>query len=136
MVTYSLENNIPSYVIQQRKLHWKGWEFPKAGVEKFESKKKAVRREIKEETDLEIIKINSHKNKGKYLYKKEFKDRPGIIGQTFKLYSVEVKKGKIVIDKNEHTSARWMSYATAMKKITHQNQKDSLKLVNDFLTSK
>ena len=73
ILTFNLEKNKPEYLILKRKLHWKGWEFPKAGIERFESKKKAVKREIKEETGLEIIKINSHKNKGKYLYKKEFK---------------------------------------------------------------
>lgn len=133
MVAYSLESGKPEYIIQKRKLHWKGWEFPKAGLEKKESKKEAARREIKEETGLEIIRVTSHKYKGKFLYPEELPDRPGMVGQTYYLYSVEVKKGKIKIDKKEHTSARWVDYKTAMKMLTHQNQKDSLKIVNDWL---
>ncbi|HKL23505.1 MAG TPA: NUDIX domain-containing protein [Candidatus Nanoarchaeia archaeon] len=136
MVAYSLESGKPEYIIQHRKLHWKGWEFPKAGLKKGESKKEAARREIKEETGLEIIKVTSHKYKGKFLYPKELPDRPGISGQTYYLYSVELKKGKIKVDKKEHTSARWVDYETAMKMLTHQNQKDSLKIVNDWLKDK
>jgi 8-oxo-dGTP pyrophosphatase MutT (NUDIX family) len=134
MVAYSLESGKPEYIIQNRKLHWKGWEFPKAGLEKRESKKGAARREIKEETGLEIIRVTSHKYKGKFLYPKELPDRPGMIGQTYYLYSVEVKKGKIKIDKREHTSARWVDYKTAIKMITYQNQKDCLKIVNNWIT--
>jgi len=136
MVTYSLESGKPEYIIQKRNLHWKGWEFPKAGLEKGESKKEAARREVKEETGLDIIKVTSHKYKGKFLYPKELPDRPGMIGQTYYLYSVEVKKGKIKIDRKEHTSARWVDYNTAMKMITYQNQKDCLKIVNDWITDR
>jgi bis(5'-nucleosidyl)-tetraphosphatase len=134
MVTYAIENNKPVYVIQRRKLHWVGWEFPKGGIEKYESKKNTIKREIKEETGLEIIKITNHKVKGKYKYKKELKDRPGIIGQTYTLYSVEVKKDKIKFDKKEHTSSKWMTYEEAMKKLTFDNQKESLTLVHNWIS--
>lgn len=136
MVTYNLENEKPEYVIQERRLHWRGWEFPKAGVELFETKRHAVKREVKEETGLEIIKIKNHHEKGKYKYTKIFPDRPGMIGQTFSLYSVEVKKAKIIIDKKEHFSSKWVSYNQAMKLITHKNQRECLKLVNDWLEEK
>jgi 8-oxo-dGTP pyrophosphatase MutT (NUDIX family) len=136
IVTYSLENKKPLYIIQKRKLHWKGWEFPKGGIEKFESRKKTIRREIAEETGLEIKKIKSHKYSGKYKYPKELPDRPGIIGQTYNLFSVEVKKGKIIIDKKEHSSSKWATYKEAMSKLTHENQKESLKIVNDWLKEK
>ena len=133
MVAYSLETGKPEYVNQKRHLQWKGWEFPKAGIKSTESKKEATRREIKEETGLEILKVTSHKYKGDFFYEKEFEDRPGIKGQTYFLYSVEVKKGKIKVDKREHTSARWMDYESAVKKLTHQNQKDCLNIVRNWI---
>jgi 8-oxo-dGTP pyrophosphatase MutT (NUDIX family) len=136
MVAYSLESGKPEYIIQHRKLHWEGWEFPKAGLEQGETKKEAVKREIKEETGLKILKITSHKYQGKFMYQKELPDRQGIVGQTYYLYSVELEKGKIKVDKKEHTSARWVDYETAMKMLTHQNQKDSLKIVNDWITDR
>lgn len=134
MVVYSLESGKPEYVIQKRHLHWKGWEFPKAGIKSTESKKEAAKREVKEETGLEILKVTSHKYKGEFMYEKEFSDRPGVKGQTYFLYSVEAKKDKIKVDKREHTSARWVDYKTATKMLTYQNQKDCLKIVNDWIT--
>ena len=133
MVTYYLEKNKIFYVLQYRKLHWKGWEFPKGGVEKFEFERKAIRREIAEEVGLPIKRISSHKLNGKYKYPKELKDRPGIVGQTYKLYSVEVEKGKIKFDQKEHSSSKWATYQEAIKKLTHKEQKESLKIVDDWL---
>ncbi|MBT4376395.1 NUDIX domain-containing protein [archaeon] len=134
-VTYYLtKSNKPVYLLQKRKLHWKGWEFPKAGVNKLESKKHALRRELKEETGLAPIKIINHKIKGKYKYPKELDDRKGIGGQTYILFSVQVKKGKLKLDKKEHYSAKWLTFDKALKIITHPNQKKCLRIVNKFLT--
>jgi len=70
IVTYYLEkNNSPMYLIQKRKKHWKGYEFPKGGIESFETKLKAVKRELNEETGLKPIKIKNHHRKGRWLYK-------------------------------------------------------------------
>ena len=99
VVVYSIDNKIPKYVILKRKLHWKGWEFPKGGLEKGEKIAEVVRREVKEETGLEARKIRRFNFSGKYKYHKKFSDRKGFIGQSFVLYSAEVKEGKIKIDK-------------------------------------
>lgn len=136
IVAYAIEKNKPVYILQKRKLHWSGWEFPKGGVETFERKKSTVKRELLEETNLSAFNIKNHKVKGKYKYEKPLKDRPGIIGQTYTLFSAQVKKGKIKIDKTEHTSSKWVNYKDAMKLITHKNQKECLKIINKYLLSK
>lgn len=136
MVTYAIKNGKPLYVIQFRKLHWKGWEFPKGGVEKFELNTSAVKREIKEETGLKIKKITNHKLKGKFFYTENLKDRPGIVAQTYVLFSVEVEEGKIKIDTKEHSKAKWMKYEEAMKKLKWQDQQEALKIVHVWLVSK
>jgi len=135
IVTYAIEKGKPIYLIQKRKLHWKGYEFPKGGVNFLETRKHAVKREIKEETGLQIIKIKKHNESGKFKYVESLNDRKNIIGQTYKLYSAEVKKVKIVLDKREHSSASWMSYEEASKKLTYSNQKKCLKIVHKFLTN-
>lgn len=134
-VTYYLtKSNEPVYLLEKRKLHWKGWEFPKAGKRKFETNKHALKRELKEETGLKPIKIINHKVKGKYKYPKELKDRKGIGGQTYTLFSVQVKKKKVKIDKHEHDGYDWLVFDKAIKKITHSDQKKCLRIVNKFLT--
>ena len=136
IVAYSIVKEKPKYLIFKRKLHWKGWEIVKGGKEKFELDKTTAKREIKEETGLRLIKLKKFKEKGQYKYKKILKDRPGIIGQTYKLFSAELKKGKISKKKlnPEHLDYEWMDFDEALKKLTWGNQKKCLKIVNEKLS--
>ena len=133
VVTYYIKDSKPIYLILKRKLHWKGWEFVKGGVDRFESKKNAALREVKEETGLKTQQIHKHNHFGKYLYKKKFLDRTGIAGQTYSLYSAKVKKAKVKVDKREHSNYQWLDFNQAAKKLTHPNQKKCLKIVHLFL---
>ena len=130
VVTYYLKGSKPIYLILKRKRHWKGWEFVKGGVDLLESKKKAAIREVKEETGLNVLKINKHNKSGRYLYKKKFLDRTGISGQTYFLYSVEVKKKKVIVDKKEHSNYKWLDFEASMKRLTYINQRKCLKVVH------
>jgi predicted ribosome quality control (RQC) complex YloA/Tae2 family protein len=135
-VVYTKDSNKIEYVILRRKLHWKGWEFPKAGIEHNENFQDALKRELKEETGFKPLKITKFNFSGKYKYDRELKDRPGIIGQTYSLFAIKVKKAKIKIDKLEHTKAIWENYENAIKKLTWQTQKEALKIVNDKIKPK
>jgi 8-oxo-dGTP pyrophosphatase MutT (NUDIX family) len=133
IVTYSKQERNFEYLILKRKLHWKGWEFPKGGIERFETKRRTVKREIKEETGLKILKIKKFPIKGFYNYEKELKDRPGKIGQHYQLFAVEVVKGKVSFDKKEHAGFKWMTFKKAEEKLTWGNQKKCLKIVDSWL---
>ncbi len=133
IVTYRKEKHRIIYLILKRKLHWIGWEFPKGGVEKFEFKKSAVKRELKEETGQSSNNIKKYSIKGKYKYHMSFKDRPGYIGQSYKLYSAEIKNKKIILDKREHVGYLWLPYDKALKKLTWLNQRKCLSIVNNYL---
>lgn len=63
-------------------------------------------------------------------------DRPGIKGQTFSLYAVEIKKEKIRLDKLEHSDYKWVSFKKAIKMLKWSNQKKSLEIVNKWLKEK
>jgi len=117
------------YLLLERKLHWTGWEFPKAGLERGEQDKQAVSRELKEETGLKPKRIIDFKIKGKFLYKKEYADRPGILGQTWHLFAVEVSSERVKVDKLEHSSYKWLGYDGAYKLLSWANQKKCLKEV-------
>lgn len=130
MITYALFRGKPKYLILKRKLHWKGFEFPKGGIEKGETKFEAIKREIFEETGLEIKKIKNQHKRGKWTYISPLNDRPKIIGQKWSLFSVEVIKGVVKIDKKEHSSFEWLNFEDALKKLTYSNQKDCLRIVD------
>jgi len=132
VVIYSKNKKI-KYLIFKRKLHWKGWEFTKGGLEKGEKELNAVKREVFEESGLHPVKIKRFDISGKYNYETDLKDREGITGQTYNLYSAKIEKAKIKIDKREHSRYKWMGFKKAMKKLTWPNQKECLRIVNDWL---
>ena len=127
------------YLLLKRKLHWKGWEFPKGKIEKGEKKAETAKRELKEERGLSPVgrKIKKFNFSGKYKYKKILPDRPQYIGQTFSLFSAEVKKGgKITLDPKEHNGHKWVDFSKALKMLKWSNQKKSLRMVNYWLTKR
>ncbi|MBU2615669.1 MAG: NUDIX domain-containing protein [Nanoarchaeota archaeon] len=134
-LVYLIKEKNVEYLILKRKLHWKGWEFPKGAIERFETKKGAVKREVFEETGLSIKRedIKKFEFSGKYKYNKVILDRSEFKGQSFSLYSVEVKKGKVRVDNYEHSDYKWVGFEKALKMLTWSNQKKSLKIVNEWL---
>lgn len=133
IVTYRKAGKKIKYLLLKRKLHWKGWEFPKGAINKKETPLLTVLREIKEETGQSPITIKSYNAKGKYKYKKKYPDRKGIIGQTWQLFSVEVKGKKIKLDKEEHSAYKWLDYNESIKIIDYPEKKKSLEIVNKSL---
>jgi 8-oxo-dGTP pyrophosphatase MutT (NUDIX family) len=133
ILVYSKTKKGIEYLILKRKLHWIGWEFPKGGIEKNENVIASAERELKEETGLHPRKIKKFNIKGKYYYDKEYPDRPGFKGQTYTLFVAEVKKGKVKLDKKEHSAYKWLGFKEALKKLRWTNQKKCLKVVNKWL---
>ena len=134
-MTYAIMNGRPEYLVLKRKFHWKGWEFPKGGIEKFETDIHALEREIEEETGLKILKIKNLHESGKYKYKKILPDRKNIEGQTYKLFLVEVKKGKVKLDKLEHSDCKWTTFEKTIKMLTWPNQRKCLRKANSYINS-
>ncbi|MFH1311136.1 MAG: NUDIX domain-containing protein [Nanoarchaeota archaeon] len=133
IVTFARDKKEIKYLILKRKLHWKGWEFPKGAIEKKESIIKTIKRELKEETGLKELKIKEFNFSGKYNYNRIYQDRPKIKGQTFSLYAVEVKKRKIKVDNIEHNDYKWVDFEKALMMLKWSNQKKSLKIVNKWI---
>jgi len=135
IVTYARTKRGIEYLILKRQLHWKGWEFPKGGIQILERKKTAVKRELFEETRLnpKFGKIKKHNYSGKYKYSKVLEDRVNFKGQTFSLYSVEVKKARAKVDNYEHSGSKWVDFKQAQKLLKWPNQKKALGIVNRSL---
>jgi len=134
IVAYRKEKNKILYLLLKRKLHWTGWEFPKGAIKKNEPIIKALKREIKEETGQKTERIKKHNFSGRYKYEKQYKDRPGFTGQTYTLYSAEIKTKKIKLDRKEHSAYKWLSYKQALLLLTWKNQKKSLRIANKKIT--
>ena len=109
--------------------------------QRFELIKNAIKRELKEEIGLIIVKgsIKNHKHKGKFLYENKKGNDLCHDGQKFTLYSAEVKKKKPNIKKNpvsEHSDAKWVSSKKALKMLKWPNQRECLRIVEKWLNGK
>ncbi len=130
IVTYRKEGNKILYLVLKRKLHWKGWEFPKGGIEGRENLKRTAARELFEETKLKPLIITNHKSSGKFIYDTSTQKERVFYGQTFKLFSVKVNSSKVRYDRKEHAGYKWLEFKPALKLLTWKNQRKCLRIVN------
>lgn len=121
------------FLLLHRKLNWKGWEFPKGGIRKSETAEQAVKREIREETGLKILKITKFSFKGIFHYPKRVWKQKKARSAGYALFAVLVRTGKVKISKTEHDAYKWCSLKEALKLLTWPNQKKCLKTVVNSL---
>ena len=136
IVAYARVGKSFEYVLLKRKKRWVGWEFPKGGVDDGESLRETAMREIYEETGQKARNIKKFEVSGKYDYSREFPDRKGIAGQTYTLFAIEIKKKEIIFDTKEHSDFTWMDFEKAFEKLNFVNQKECLKIVDDWLNKR
>jgi len=106
------------------------WDLPKGHIEKGEKEVDTVKREVKEETGLEDIKIiEGFKESIKYFFRFEGKT----IFKTVIFYLAETGNQDVKVS-FEHTGYKWLLYEEALSQLTFKNAKEILKKSNEFLT--
>lgn len=119
-IVYSEKNGKRYFLLLHRVLNWKGWEFPKGGIEEGEKLEETVLREIQEETALKDLKIV-----GKVAEKMEWKTE-----SMRYVYDVFLVRGnieeKIQLQEGvaEHDSFEWVEGEKVVEKLTHENNKE------------
>jgi len=108
------------------------WEFPKGKLELGETKEQAAHRELKEETNLTARIDEGFEATIAYT----FKDRNGntVLKEVY-FFVGQAQQGQVILSP-EHRDYLWLPYQAAMEKIEHQNARDLLKGVHEFLESK
>ena len=105
------------------------WDLPKGHIEKNEEEEDTVRREVKEETGLDDIKIiEGFKESIKYFFKSEGKT----IFKTVVFYLAETKTKEVKIS-FEHVGYEWLPYEKALEQLHFKNAKEILEKANEFL---
>jgi 8-oxo-dGTP pyrophosphatase MutT (NUDIX family) len=121
------------FLVLHRVLGWKGWEFPKGGIEKGDNmiEEHTVRRELKEETGLDKIRIMGKLNHQiKYKYPPEYADKYKHTESSQSVFLVKSFTEDVNLPTAagvaEHDKFRWVSPDDARKLLTHDQQKKAL----------
>jgi len=112
-------------------LHYEAghWDFPKGHIEEQETEEETVKREVEEETGIKDIEIiPDFKEKINYYFKQDNK----LINKDVVFYLAKTETEQIKIS-HEHIGFIWLSYDTAMEKLTYKNAKDILRKAHGFL---
>ena len=105
------------------------WGFPKGHVEKGETEIQTAKREMKEETGLDIEFIFGFKDEVEYFYKT--KERK--LSKKKVVFFIGIPKSKEVKLSYEHDNYKWVKYEDALKLLTFENEKKVLKRAWEFI---
>ncbi|HAB98744.1 MAG TPA: hypothetical protein DCE71_02860 [Parachlamydiales bacterium] len=108
------------FLIQHR--HGRYWGFPKGHAEPNETPQEAAARELKEETNLDVVRIFDGEP---MLEKYQFTLEGRRIAKQV-LYFVAEVSGTVVLQQKEIQNGVWAPLLTAHEKITHQEGKNIL----------
>jgi len=129
-IIYDIKDGKPYFLVLHRILRWKGWEFLKETIKKGETPLKAVKRGIREETQIKKFKII------KRLGKQEKWQADGIdyvIADTFLVKTDMNEKISLKQEIIEHNGHEWLDKEAAIKKLTWLETKELIKNLDENL---
>ena len=104
-------------VLQQIAGHWG---FPKGHVEKGETEAQTAKREIKEETNLDV-EINNN-----FRYTENYSPAEGVEKEVVYFIAQKIG-GEIKVQQEEVKEIEWLSFNEALEKLTYENSKELLR---------
>ena len=109
----------------------KYWGFPKGHIERGEKEYDAARREVREETGLEVVLLDGFRVMDEYWYKRQ--DARIHKQAIFFLAEAKHRASKISW---EHEEMAWLSFDEAMARLTYAGGRELLRQANEFLKRK
>ncbi|HDR3493167.1 TPA: NUDIX domain-containing protein [Bacillus wiedmannii] len=105
------------------------WGFPKGHIEENETEIDTAKREVKEETGLDVLIHEDFKTSMEYKISETIKKEVILFLGTPMSTSVTIQKDEIAIYK-------WATFADILNLFKHENQKQILKQAHEFLNQK
>ncbi len=122
-----LKNKVLFLLLKHNRGHWS---FPKGHVENEETEEQTALREIKEETNLDVIIDTNFRKTSTYSPKENVMKDVIFFVAKLKENNEEEKA-----QESEIETLGWFSYEEALKTITYENDKKVLTEANDYIRS-
>lgn len=108
------------------------WEFPKGLVDPAESEVDAARREVREETGLEISLVPDFCEVIQYFYRR--RETGGLVKKQVIYYLGEAPTQQVHVSW-EHQEALWVTFEQALERLQYENARAILTRANERLTA-
>ena len=119
------------FLLLHRVMNWRGWEFPKGGIDAEEPIEKALARELFEETGLKDFELVGKVDEFVFFDKKRVHKTHAVVFlvRVASTSRVSFENQALVDGKRlvEHDYFKWFLPAEAVKTLTHNDTKNSLK---------
>ncbi|MDO5015038.1 MAG: NUDIX domain-containing protein [Clostridia bacterium] len=127
-IVYKETPSGPKFILikNKRSTHWS---FPKGHVERGETYEQTAKREVLEETGLDIKILNGFREISEHKILKK-------IEKSVYIYVAAAKNKDVHIQKSEVEKYGWFSYDDALRRLKFQNDKKILKSAREFLDDK
>lgn len=128
-VVYKYQNNqLLFLLIKSKQGHH--FSFPKGHVENDETEVETALREIKEETNLDVVVDTGYRNVITY------SPMENVLKDVVYFVATPNSDAKVIPQEAEVLSAKWLYYSQALKQVTHDNEKQVLIKAYEYLKSK
>jgi 8-oxo-dGTP pyrophosphatase MutT (NUDIX family) len=128
-VVYKYQNNqLLFLLIKSKKGHH--FSFPKGHVENDETEVETALREIKEETNLDVLVDTGYRNVITY------SPMENVLKDVIYFVATPISEAKVIVQEAEVSSAKWLYYSQALKQVTHDNEKQVLIKAYEYLKNK
>jgi bis(5'-nucleosidyl)-tetraphosphatase len=107
------------------------WDFPKGAVERGETEEEAAKREIREETGIEVSSfVPNFRKKIEYHYRRS----GGLSHKQVVFFLAKADREDVKIS-HEHSGYEWLDYNRTLSRLTFENARNVLREANSFLSA-